>query len=212
MTKLSRVAIVVVGLAGSTGLVAAQPKADAKAPPAGAGKPADAKPADAKPPAEKPAMPDMKPPAALADMAKVAAGNYTCKGQGRNMTNQMVDMSGTMKLRTELDGWWMHASFDAKMGKEPFKFESYSTFDAQANKWKRVMVMIGGGWASGESAGLKDGKVDWDITMRGPMGEMMFRDHEDTTDLKTGVKSSGEASMDKGKTWMPTYTMTCKKA
>jgi hypothetical protein len=60
-------------------------------------------------------------------------------------------------------------------------------------------------------AGMVAGKMDWDLQMHGPMGEMMFRDHVDTTDAKVGVKAWGEGSMDMGKTWMKVYDMSCKK-
>jgi hypothetical protein len=43
------------------------------------------------------------------------------------------------------------------------------------------------------------------------MGEVMFRDHEDMSDPKAGVKQWGEFSMDKGKTWTKVYELTCKK-
>jgi hypothetical protein len=201
MNTFSRVTIALVGM---TSLVAAQPKAVTK--PAEV-KPADAKPADAK----APAMAEMKPPQELTDAAKAATGTWKCKGQGMDRTMKMTDMTGSMKVKLAVDNWWMHASFDARMGKEPFHFESYTTFDAGSKKWKRVMVESGGGWATGESAGTKDSKTDWDVVMRTPMGELMFRDHEDMSDIKAGLKNWGEMSMDKGRTWTKVYEMTCKK-
>ena len=197
MSTFSRVAILMVGM---TSLVAAQPKAAAPA--------ADAKMA---PKADAGGMPEMKPPAELTDMAKQAAGTWHCKGQGMDHSMKMVDMTATMKMKLELASFWMHASFESKMGKEPFAFESYTSFDPASKKWKRVMVETGGGWLTGESAGLKDNKVDWEMTAHSPMGEGMFRDHEDLSDVKAGVKMWGEFSMDKGKTWTKVYEMTCKK-
>ena len=73
------------------------------------------------------------------------------------------------------------------------------------------MVESGGFWLSGESAGMTANKIDWEMTSHGPMGEGMFRDHEDMTDAKAGVKMWGEFSMDKGKTWTKVYEMACKK-
>src|SRR6185369_4594370 len=145
MNTFSRVAIALVGM---TGLVSAQPKTEPKA--GGDMKTADAKAG---------AMPDMKPPAELAAMAKMATGTWTCKGQGMDHTMKMADMTGTMKMKLDVSGWWMHASFESKMGKEPFQFESFTTFDPTSKKWKRVMVESGGGWSSGESAGLSNNKV-----------------------------------------------------
>lgn len=210
MNTFSRVAIALVGM---TGLVSAQPKADPKAAdPKMAPKAADPKMADPKMADPKMSgMPEMKPPQELADMAKAAAGTWKCKGQGMDHTMKMIDMTGTMKMKLELDNWWMHGSFESKMGKEPFHFESFTTFDASTKKWKRVMVESGGGWSSGESAGMKDNKVDWDLAMHTTMGEGMFRDHEDMSDAKAGAHMWGEMSIDKGKTWTKVYDMTCKK-
>jgi hypothetical protein len=193
-----------------TSAVAAQPKADSKMAPPPAAKPADMKPADAKTPAAMP-MPEMTPPKELADMAKAASGSWTCKGTGMDHSGKMTDMTGKMKIALSADKWWLQSTFDSKMGKEPFHFESFTTYDAAAKKWKRVMVESGGGWSNGETAGMKDNKIDWDLTAHSPMGDAMFRDHEDLTDAKAGAKMSGEMSMDKGKNWIPVYSMTCKK-
>jgi hypothetical protein len=203
MNTFSRVAVVLIGL---TSAVAAQPKAaDSKmAPPAAAKAPA---PADAK----APAMPEMTPPAELAAAVKAAGGSWTCKGQGMDHTMKMIDMTGKMKTAMSVDKWWMTTVFDSKMGKEPFHFDSFTTYDAAAKKWKRVMVESGGFWLSGESAGNTGNKIDWEMTSHSPMGDGMFRDHEDMTDPKAGVKMWGEFSMDKGKTWTKVYEMACKK-
>ena len=198
MNTFSRVAIAMVGM---TGLAAAQPKADSKAPAA------DPKMADTK----MGGMAEMKPPAELAAMAKMTSGTWTCKGQGMDHTQKMVDMTATMKMKLDVANWWMHATFESKMGKEPFQFESFTTFDPTSKKWKRVMVESGGGWSTGESDGMKDNKVDWNLTSHSMMGEVMFRDHEDMSDQKAGVKQWGEFSMDKGKTWTKVYELTCKK-
>src|SRR5262245_29229752 len=105
MKMISRVAIALVGM---TGLAAAQPKNDPKAPAAPAG------------------MPEMKPPAELVDMAKGAAGTWRCKGQGMDHTMKMVDMSGTFKIKLDLDNWWIHGSFESNMGKEKFQLEEFT--------------------------------------------------------------------------------------
>lgn len=189
---------VAAAMVGMTALAAAQPKADPKA-------------GEAKAPPAGDAMPDMKPPAELAAMVKGAGGTWRCRGQGMDRTMKMVDMTATMKIKLELASWWVHASFESRMGKEPFQFESYTTFDAKAKTWKRVMVESGGGWATGESAGMKDNKIDWEMTAHSMMGDAMFRDHEDLSDPKAGAKMSGEFSMDRGKTWTTVYQMTCKK-
>lgn len=209
MNTFSRVAIALVGM---TGLAAAQPKADPKAADAKAApKAGDAKAPDMKADAKAGAMPEMTPPKEVADMAKAVTGTWRCKGQGMDHSMKMADMTATMKFKSILNGWWMDASFDSKMGKEPFAFESFTTFNPATKKWKRVMVETGGGWATGESSGMKDNKVDWELSGAGAMGEFMFKDHEDMSDPKVGVKMWGEASGDKGKTWMKVYEMACKK-
>jgi hypothetical protein len=153
-----------------------------------------------------------KPPPELAAMAKNAVGTWTCKGQGMGPDMKMNDMTGTMTMKLDIDGWWMHGSFASKMGKEPFHFESFTTYDSTAKKWHRVMMESGGGWSSGDATAVAN-KMDWDLTTHSPMmGEGMFRDHEDMSDLaKAGAHNWGEMSMDKGKTWTKVYDMTCKK-
>jgi hypothetical protein len=153
---------------------------------------------------------DMTPPPELAAAAKASAGTWKCKGQGMDHTMKMIDTTGTLKIKLDLDNWWLHASYDSMMGKEGFHFESFSTFDAQAKKWKRVLIETGGGWSSGESDGMKDNKLDWTLSMHSPRGDIAFRDHQDMTDPKAGMKLSGEFTAD-GKTWTTVYTLACKK-
>ncbi len=207
MNTFSRVAIAMIGM---TGLVAAQPAKEPAKTPATPAKGAPATPAaDAKAPAG--GMDMSKPPQEMADMAKMTTGTWKCKGQGMDQTMKMVDMTATMKLKTDVAGWWMHGSFDAKMGKTPFQFESYTTIDPGTKKMHRVMVEVGGGYSVGDSDGMKDNKVEWALTTHSAMGEGMFKDHEDMSDMKAGAHMWGEMSMDKGKTWTKVYDMTCKK-
>lgn len=159
-----------------------------------------------------------KPAKELTDYAKAMSGTWSCKGQSLDHTNKMADTTATLKVKLDVDSWWLHSSFEAK-GKEPFHFEEFITYDAVSKKWKLVMVETGGEWNNGESNGPADGKFDFAITSHLPgwlaqaMGgktETMFRNHEDSSDPKAGLKMSGEVSMD-GKTWMPVYNLTCKK-
>ena len=199
MKKLSIVMVSLAGLAGvaaagsgSGAGSAAAPKADAKAADAGA---------------------MMKAPTEVADMAKQMAGTLKCKGQalGHDMKT-MVDMTGTWKGgKVEMDNWWIHETYDSTMGKEKFHFDSYVTYDPGSKKYHRVMVETGGGYSVGDSAGMTGGKMDWDMQSWEPMGQSMFRDHIDASDAKAGVKTWGEFSIDKGKTWTKVYEQTCKK-
>jgi hypothetical protein len=210
MNTFSRVAIAMVGM---TGLVAAQPKADPKAADPKAAPKAETKAADPKPADAKAGAPmQSKPPQEIADVAKAASGTWRCKGQAMMdpATMKMADMTATMKVKSDLAGWWIHATMESKMGKEPFLFESYTTFDPSAKKWRRIMVQSGGDWATGDSLGVKDNKVDWEMKTHSPMmGEGAFRDHEDFSDPKAGVKMWGEFSANG--TWVKVYEMTCKK-
>jgi hypothetical protein len=191
MTKLS---FVMVALAGLGGVAVAQK--------AGSGAPAT----DAKD------MYEMKAPAEIGEMAKQMAGTWKCKGQGIGPDMKtMVPMTGTMKSKLEMENWWIHDTFDSAMGKNKYHFDSYVTYDANSKKWHRVMLESGGGWSTGDSAGMQGGKIDWDLTANSMMGQAMFRDHTDASDPKAGVKTWGEVSMDKGKTWTKVYDVTCKK-
>ena len=215
MKTFLRVAIAMVGM---TSVAVAQPKAEPKAEPkAGDAKmqpKADAKAPDMKSEPKPPAVAPVKPPAEIAEMLKGAGGTWRCKGQGMDMAaGKMAEMTATMKLSGELNGWWVKTHFESKMGKEPFVFDSYATFDPTSKKWKRLMVENSGSWATGESAGLQNGKVDWEMKFHSPMPgmtESQFKDHEDVSDPKAGVKMWGEGSSD-GKNWMKVYEMTCKK-
>ena len=82
----------------------------------------------------------------------------------------MEDMTGTAKPKLEMEGYWMHLTYDAKMGKTPFHFEEYTTFDAASKQWRRVMVESGGGHSVGTSSGPKDNKMDWELATVGAMG------------------------------------------
>ena len=205
MKKLS---IVMVALGGLAGVAMAQkaggsaatpaPKADAKAGSAVSGSD----------------MYSMKAPTEIADMAKQMAGTWKCKGQGLGPDMKtMIDMTGTMKAgKLEAENWWIHDTWDSTMGKSgKYHFDSYVTYDPASKKWHRVMLETGGGYSTGDSAGMTGGKMDWDLTTHSPMGEAMFRDHLDTSDAKAGMKTWGEASMDKGKSWTKVYEVTCKK-
>ena len=198
--------VAMVSMVAVSGLAfAGDPKAGAPAPKADA-KDAKAPAADAK----KMEMP--KAPQELADMIKGMQGTWKCSGKvlGEDMKT-MTDMTGTAKIAAlEMNGFWAHMTYDAKMGKMPFHFEEYTTYDAASKQWRRVMMENGGGMNMGTSAGAKDGKIDWELATKGPMGDGMFRDHEDVSNPKE-FKSWGEMSMDKGKTWMKVYEQSCKK-
>ena len=184
--------IILAMVLGLGGLAAAGDGKDAKAPPAKA-------------------MEMPKAPKEVADMAKGMMGTWNCTGKGMMPDGMSMDMSGTYKSKSDLDGFWVHESLDGKMGKMPFKFESYATYDAAAKKWQKVGVDNMGGHSMGTSDGMKDGKMEWAVESMGPMGAMMEKEHIDMSDAKAGNKVWGEMSMDKGKTWKKSFEVVCKK-
>ena len=210
MKTFTRVAIATLTMVG---MAAAQPKTDAKAG-SGAGSAAAAKvdaKAGAKTDAKAPEMAMPKPAAEIADMMKSMAGTRRCTGTTSDMKGVATPMKATMKTKADLDGFWIHDSFTGTAGKMKYTFETYTTFDASAKKWRRVMLDNMGGQMIGTSDGMKDGKMDFNLDTMSPMGASMFKDHLDASDAKAGLKSWGEMSMDKGKTWNKVYEMSCKK-
>jgi hypothetical protein len=198
MKSFSKITFATLTMIGLTGLaVAGDPKADPKAPPK----------ADPKAPAM--AMPTA--PDEIAAMAKGMTGNISCKGTFTGTPDgKPVPLNATYKAGLELNKFWIHGTYTAKMDKNTFQFEEYTTYDAGSKTWKRVMVMNDGGmmWGTAKADATKQ---EWEMTTDGPHGQGMFRDHVDMSDAKAGVKMKGEMSMDKGKTWMPVYEETCKK-
>src|SRR5262249_27666314 len=96
-------------------------------------------------------------------------------------------------------------------GRMTFKMVAYTTYDPLSKKWRQVAVTNGGGQMIGTSDGMKDNKITWNLDIIGPMGSGMMREVMDLTDPKVGLKSHGDVSLDKGRTWLPVYDMTCKK-
>lgn len=161
-------------------------------------------------PAPPPAMPEMKPAKELADHAKMVSGSWKCTGETSEPSGQKIPMTGKLKVETTLDGFWLHTTFESKMGKMNYRFEQYDSVDAKSKRWKRVMVANDGMWTSGE--GTQTGsKIEWELAAHTPMGDAAFREHEDYGDPKAGAKLSGEMSMDGGKNWLPVFSMACKK-
>jgi hypothetical protein len=168
------------------------------------------------PAAPKPAPEAPRPPAELAAHAKAFGGTWRCTGiamDGPDMKTELK-FAATMKGKTDLDGWWIRSAMDGKMGDgktaTKFKMESFSTYDASAKKWRTVGVMNDGGLMLGTSDGPKDGKMQMTSDTWGPWGQGQMRETHDATDPKA-VKMSGEMSMDRGKSWLKVYDMTCKR-
>ena len=202
---------VVIATLTMVGMASAQQKAaDPKAPaaPAKGGPAAPATPSvKAEIKAATPAAPS--PPAEIKEMLKMGT-SWKCTGTGMGPDMTMGPMKATMKSKADLDGFWIQTGFEGAMGKNKFKFTSYTTFDGASKKWRRVMVDNMGGQAMGTSDGIKDNKVVFNMDVMGSGQTGMMKDTLDITDAKA-PKTSGEVSMDKGKTWNKAYEMTCKK-
>jgi hypothetical protein len=211
MKSFTKISIALAMTVGFTSIaVAGDAKAPAPAPtPA---KKEEAKPADAKKEAPK-KMEPMKAPQELTDMAKMMVGNWKCTGKAAMdpaKPTEMTDMKMTMKMKTDLNGWWIVGSMDSAM----FKGTMYVTYDPTAKKWYSMMMDSMGGSEMTTSMGMKDNKVVWEGEGRSPMPgmtAMKVRETHDMSDMKAGAKMTGEMSMDGGKTWMKGWESTCKK-
>jgi uncharacterized protein DUF1579 len=193
MNKLSMIVIAMAALVGVAN--AGDPKADTKA---------------AAPKAAEPAMKMPEPPKEVGDVGKQMAGTWTCTGNVMGMDGKPSKMTAKMTSKVDDSKWWIVDNLDAS-GPMKFKMQSFTTYDANAKKWRRVSVDNMGTSMVGTSDGMKDNKMEWTADTNGPMGASQFRDKVDMTDAKAGVKMAGEMSMDKGKSWHPVYDMTCKK-
>jgi hypothetical protein len=155
-----------------------------------------------------------KPADQISARVKAMSGTWKCEGTAAGMDGKDQKFTGTMTSKTDLDGWWVHDSFSGTMGGATpmkFKFESFSTFDKNANKWRTVMVDNWGGQMIGTGDEMKDGKMDTMSDSVSMMGKGMMKDHTDASDMKKGVHMWGESSKDAGKTWAKSYDMVCKK-
>jgi hypothetical protein len=158
----------------------------------------------------KPAMAQPKPPTEIADMIKSLGGTWKCDGTATGMDGKETKFTGKLTSKSELDGFWVHDSFEGMMGAGKFRFESYTTYDAGSKKWHVMMADNWGGMMNGTSDGMKDMKMETVSDTLGPMGKGQFKDHLDASDMKKGVHMWGEDSMD-GRTWNKVYDMVCKK-
>lgn len=201
MKTFSQITIAILTMSA---VAVAQPKADKAAPPA-----KDAKAQVA--PTAAPAMPAV--PTELIEMAKTASGTWKCKGEAFEMDGSKSAVTATNKTKADLDKWWIVENLEVKgMKMGVLKIATYTTFDAASKKWRRIGITNSGGQMVGTADATPVGQpMVFNLDTLGPMGGGQFRDHIDPTDLKAGLKVWGEMSMDKGKSWVKAYEMTCKK-
>jgi hypothetical protein len=158
---------------------------------------------------------DLAKPKELADLAKLEAGSWKCKGHG---LDKATDLTGTLSIKLEVDSWWLHATFDGTAGKSPLHVETFTSWFGNSGDttvprhWQRTTIANNGWYGAGESTSeSKDGKVDIELAGHTPGGAYQLRDHEDASDLKTGLKLTREMTPDHGKTWAPVYVLTCTR-
>jgi len=151
---------------------------------------------------------DPKVPQEVTDLLKLVTGSWKCTG-----TMGADPMTATLKTKADLDGFWIHDSFEAKVGPAAkatkLKYESFITYDSR--KWRRVLVDNRGTQVIGTSDGIKNGRLDWNLdALAGSGPAVQLRDHLDASDPKA-LKLAGEQSTDKGKSWTKVYELTCKR-
>lgn len=157
---------------------------------------------------------DPQIPPEVTGLLKVVTGAWRCTGTATLPGEAAAQpMTATLRTRSDLDGFWIHDTFEAKVGPAAkpikLKYESFATFDSR--KWRRVLVDNRGAQVIGTSDGVKDGKLDWNLdALAGSAPAVQVRDHVDAVDPKA-LKLSGERSSDKGKTWTKVYELACKK-
>ena len=159
-----------------------------------------------------PVPPKLEVPAELTAMAKQMTGSWKCTGQAELM-GTMLDVKATIthKADRNLNNFWIQASFVGTAGKlPPFKFTTYTTYDATAKKLWRVSVNARGGHGAawGTIAGTK---TTWEGDARWVGGvDVKIRETHEVVSPKE-VKVMGEYSKDGGKTWSKDHEAACKK-
>jgi hypothetical protein len=163
----------------------------------------------------KPAKPHAKiemprPAPELAAMAKDWTGTWACKGKAWMPDGSEHAMTGKLTARLDLNRFWLHESWDGQLDKIGYKQETYTTYDAKAKRWRRVVVNSLGGQMTGTSEAASDNKLDFTLEAISVMGPVMLKEHVDMTDPKA-PKLSTERSMDGGTTWQKDYALTCAR-
>ena len=168
------------------------------------------------PPAKTPPPePEMKPAPEIADAAKAMVGSYKCKGVDFNPDGSSRPSLSTMKISSELDGFYILVDLQEQKTKEnatPFKAKMYRTYDAEAKKWTNTMLATApGGPLTMTTTDAMGGQVTWTGSFQ-MMGHAFTEKSHEEPDAKTkSVHIWGEFSMDGGKTFNKDYDITCKK-
>jgi hypothetical protein len=151
----------------------------------------------------------------VVELGKTMSGTWTCDGNLFAPDKKAIPISGHMTMAVELNRVWLHESLDAGVGQGSsamnYKFEAFITFDKATKKWRRVEVDSLGGHTISSADPAKDGKLEWLNESTGADGKVQQqRTHFDGSDPKQ-VHVVGEITLDKGKTWIKTADLSCKK-
>lgn len=169
-----------------------------------------------KPPTPPPPMPEMKPAQEVTDAAKTMVGSYKCKGNDMNPDGSSRPSLGSMKISSDLDGYYILVELTEQKTKEnptPFKAKMFRTYDAASKKWIDTIVASapGGPMTMTTTDAMGTGRVMWTGTMD-MMGQKITEHGYEEPDAKTkSVHIWGEFSIDGGKTFAKDYDITCKK-
>ena len=151
-----------------------------------------------------------KPPQELADLQKKMVGTWKCTGKVMGPDNQMRDTTGNIQFSVDLDKWWSKSSLTETGTKTPYKFESFTTYDAAQKKWVEIAIDNMGGYGMYTSEGPKDNVSTWTGTSTG-MGHSVQSKSVRTMVSDKDVKREDSMSMDNGKNWTSTVSVECKK-
>lgn len=156
-----------------------------------------------------------KPAQQVVDRLKARSGTWKCEGTASELDGKDAKFTGTMTTKAELDGFWIRDSFAGELGSGKaalgYKYESYSTFDTTAKKWRISVMDNVGGVSIGLADEMRAGKMDTQSEAIDSMGKSLTRDHTDVSDVRKGMHAWGENSRDGGKTWNKVYDLTCTK-
>jgi Protein of unknown function (DUF1579) len=201
-----------VGFAAGAALAQPAKGAPAAPPPAGgAAKPPAAPAAPAAGEKKAGGMEMPKPAKEIEDLAKAMGGTWKCTGKVHEPDGTAEDVTGNVSGKTDIDKMWIHETFTQTKAKQPYKFEAYIGYDGAAKKWTRVSFDNMGMWEQTTSDG-SDAAGAW--TWTGSASGMGMSVKVKTVHTKVSDKEfklDGNMSMDGGKTWNPSFEMSCKR-
>ncbi len=149
------------------------------------------------------------------ELAKTMSGTWACDGSLFAPNGKAIKIAGHMKMALDVNNAWLHESFDASVDEGAaamsYKFEAFITFDAPMKKWRRIEVDSFGIQTLSSADPTKDGKLEWANESTGPDGKpQQQRTHFDGSN-PSQLHVLGEATLDKGKSWIKTADLVCKK-